>query len=125
MKTLILTAALVVLTTATFSQSEPSAIPNDFVMAGDEISVVFYPNSSQAVTMILSKEEGQTVKVRVTDSNEKVLYTKRFGKVNKAMVKYDVSNFPSGEYTFELLSGKDVLYSKKFTKREGTVAMVN
>ena len=125
MKTLIVTAALVVLTTTAFTQQETSAKANEFVLSSEEISIAFYPNSANALTMILSKEDGQKVKVRLTDSDDKVLYSKRYSKVNNTKVKYDVSEFPSGEYTFEVVKGGEVLYTKNFTKREHTVALVD
>jgi len=125
MKTLILTAALVVLTVATYAQKETLVSSNDFVLNTDEISITFYPNSADAVTMIMTKDDDQEVKVRMTDSNEKVLYERKYRKINNVKVKYDVSEFPSGEYTFEVLKGKEVIYNKNFTKREGTVALAD
>ncbi len=123
MKTLIVTAVLVVLTTTTFAQKETSAQSNDFVLNSEQITVAFYPNSNDAVTMILSKDEGQRVKVRVTDSNENVLYAKRYSKVNSAMVHFDVSEFPAGNYTFEVVDGNKVLYTKTITKRDNAIAL--
>ena len=123
MKTLVLTAALVVLTVATYAQNENSVKSNDYVLSTDEISIAFYPNSSDEVTMILSKDEGQKVKVRITDSNDMTLYSKKYGKENNARVKYDVSKFPAGEYTFEVIEGNEVLFTKNFTKRENTLAL--
>jgi hypothetical protein len=125
MKTLILTAALVVLATASFSQEATSAMSNEFVMTSDDLSVAFYPNSTDAVTMIMTKDDNKKVKVRVSDSNDKVLYEKSYSKISHTKVKYDVSAFPSGEYIFEVLNGKEVLYTKNFTKRDGSVALVD
>lgn len=125
MKTLILTAALVVVTATAFSQSETTVKSNDYVMATDELSIAFYPNSADAVTMIMTKDDDQKVKVRISDAGDKVLYEKRYARVNSTKVKYDVSAFPSGEYTFEVLNRKEVVYTKNFTKREGTVALAD
>ena len=125
MKTVVLTAALVVLTIATFAQKESPVKSNDFVLNTDEISIAFYPNSTDAVTMILTKDNDQKVKVRVSNSDEKVLYERRYARINRTKVKYDVSEFPSGEYTFEVIKNNEVIFSKNFTKREGTIALVN
>ncbi|MCB0805462.1 MAG: hypothetical protein KDC05_06650 [Bacteroidales bacterium] len=125
MKTLILTAVLAVFTITAFAQEENSAKSNDFVMASDDINIALYPGNSDAVTMILVKNNGQNVKIRVSDADNQVLYSKWFRKVNRAKVKYDISQFPAGAYTFDVIEGNKVLYSKTFSKRANTVAMAD
>ena len=123
MKTLILTTAMVVLATLSFSQNESKVESNEFVKSDDGVTIVMYPNSGDAVTMILSKTPESKVKLQVKSSADEILYSKKFNKTDKARVKYDISEFPSGDYTFEVVKGKDVLYSQKFSKRDGTLAI--
>ena len=125
MKTLILTAALVVSTTLSFSQESFVLPSNEFAKNTEDVSVAMYPNSADAITLILAKSSESVVKLRVKSESDRVLYQKRFKKADNARIKYDISEFPSGEYTFELIKGKDVLYSQKFSKKEGTVAIAN
>jgi len=123
MKTLILTAAFIAFTVASFAQTETSLKSNDYVLNTDEISIAFYPTSTDHITMILMKNSDQRVKVRVTDADNQVLYEKKYGKVNNARIKYDISEFPSGNYTFEVLKGNKVLFGKNFNKIENTLAL--
>ncbi|HRX97193.1 MAG TPA: hypothetical protein P5514_09640 [Bacteroidales bacterium] len=123
MKTLILTTAMVVIATLTFSQNENQVTNNQFVHQGEDVTVAMYPNSGDAVTMILSKTPETKIKLVVKSDNDEVLYQKQFKKIDNTRVKYDISEFPSGEYTFEVVQGKDVLYSQKFSKRDGTLAI--
>ncbi|HPE57892.1 MAG TPA: hypothetical protein PK904_15905, partial [Bacteroidales bacterium] len=90
---------------------------------GEDVTVAMYPNSGDAVTMILSKTPETKIKLVVKSDNDEVLYQKQFKKIDNTRVKYDISEFPSGEYTFEVVQGKDVLYSQKFSKRDGTLAI--
>ena len=123
MKTLILTTAMVVIATLSFSQNENQVTNNQFVHQGEDVTVAMYPNSGDAVTMILSKTPETKIKLVVKSDNDEVLYQKQFKKIDNTRVKYDISEFPSGEYTFEVVQGKDVLYSQKFSKRDGTLAI--
>ncbi len=125
MKTLILTTAVVVLTTLSFAQNEMQSNSNEFVLNSENVSVAMYPNSADAITMILSKAPDAVVKLRVKSDSDEVLYQKKFRKVDNARVKYDISEFPTGEYTFEVVEGKEVLYTQKFSKRAGTLAIAN
>ena len=55
MKTLILTTALVVLTTLMFAQQETASLSTDKVLVTDQVKCVIFPNSSDMVTMIVDK----------------------------------------------------------------------
>jgi hypothetical protein len=125
MKTLILTTALVVLATLSFSQDEMKSASNEFVLNSENVAVAMYPNNSDAITMILSKSPDAVIKLRVKSESDRVLYQKKFKKVDNARVKYDISEFPSGDYTFEVVNGKDVLYSQKFSKKAGILAIAD
>jgi len=53
-----------------------------------------------------------------------LLYQKRIKKQNSSRTKFDIKEFPSGVYTFELVKDKQVLYTKKIDKSENTLAVV-
>ncbi|NOR86519.1 MAG: hypothetical protein GQ527_02805, partial [Bacteroidales bacterium] len=72
------------------------------------------------------KIPGELVKIRVKENN-KVLYQRSFKKWAIADLQYDISQFPSGEYTFEIIKDRKVVYSKVVEKgfEERELALVN
>ena len=94
-------------------------------MDTENIKCVMFSNSTDMVTLILDKEPGEKVNLRIKDSEDKVLFQKRISKVDKTKLKLDISEFISGDYTFELVQKKDVLYTKTFAKRDKTIVMAN
>ena len=124
MKTLVMTTALLMLATIAFTQEKMQADSNNIVFEGKHIKCVMYPSNNDMITMILEKEPGEKVNLRIKQSDSEILYQKRMNNVDKARVKFDISDFPSGEYTFELVRGNKVLYTKNFAKKDETVAFV-
>ena len=125
MKNLILTTALVVLTTLMFSQQVNSPLTNDESAVTEQVKCAIFPNSNDLITMIVEKAPGEKLNFRIKESNKQVLYQKRIKNDDKTIVKYDISKFPSGEYTFELVKGKEVLYSKTITKKDAAIVMAD
>ncbi len=124
MKTLVLTTALVVLTTLTFAQSETTKMENPQVLNTEDVQASIFPTSNDMVTMLVDKKPGTTVVLKVKEENGKLLYQKRIKKHNSSKIKFDIKEFPSGVYTFELVKNKEVLYTKKIDKSENTLAVV-
>ena len=62
MKTLILTTALVVLTTISFAQNEEVKLENDLVLNTEDVKATIFPNSNDMVTLVLEKKAGELVK---------------------------------------------------------------
>ena len=125
MKTLILTTALLILTSLMFAQQKTASLSTDKVLVTDQVKCVIFPNSSDMVTMIVDKPPGEKVNVRIKEGNKKVLYQKRIKKDDKTKVRYDISKFPPGEYTFELVKGKEVLYTKTITKKDEAIVIAD
>jgi len=122
MKTLILTTALVVLTTILFAQNNETKKENQLVLNTKDVKASIFPNSNDMVTLILEKKPGELVTVKVKDEDGKVLYTKRMKKVDTTKTKFDIQKFPAGTYTFELVHDREVLYTKTINKTENTIA---
>lgn len=122
MKTLILTTALVVLTTILFAQNEDEKKENQTVLNTEDVKAIIFPNSNDMVTLVLEKKPGELVTVKVKDEDGKVLYTKRMKKVDTTKTKFDIHEFPAGAYTFELVHNREVLYTKRINKTENTIA---
>ena len=125
MKTLILTAALVVLTTILFAQNNEIKKENQLVLNTKDVKASIFPNSNDMVTLILEKKPGELVTVKVKDEDGKLLYTKRMKKVDSTKTKFDIREFPAGLYTFELVHDKEVLYTKRINKTENTIAVAH
>ncbi len=122
MKTLILTTALVVLTTLTFAQSENENKEVHKVLNTEDVKASIYPNSNDMVTLMLQKKPGEVVTIKVKEESGKLLYAKRIKKADTTRTKFDIHEFPAGEYTFELVKDRKVLYSKKISKSYNVIA---
>ena len=125
MKTLVLTAILVVLTTASFAQSEIENKENQLVLNTEDVKASIFPNSNDMVTLILEKKPGEVVTIKIKEENGKLVYQKKIKKVDSTKIKFDIRELPDGEYTFELVKDKQVLYSKKINKSENVVAAIH
>ena len=62
------------------------------------------------------------VTIKIKEENGKLVYTKRIKKIDSIKTRFDIQEFPAGEYTFELVKNRKVLYSKKISKSENVVA---
>ena len=120
MKTLVLTTALVVLTTLTYAQpvqESPETVKSE------NITCNLYPSGGDQVTLILMKETDDKVIVKLKKENGSLVYQKRIKKSNDNKITYDLEKLPKGSYTFEVVNNKEVVYSKALRKGEGTLAM--
>ena len=65
------------------------------------------------------------MKVRVYEESGKLLYSSVSRKKGNARVGYDISQFPAGNYTFELYKNRESVYSKVIVKQEsGAIANI-
>ena len=64
------------------------------------------------------------MKVRVYEESGKLLYSSVSRKKGNARVGYDISQFPAGNYTFELYKNRESVYTKAIVKKE-SVAIAN
>jgi len=122
MKTLVLTTALVVLSTLTFAQSEIENKESQLVLNTEDVKASIFPNSNDMVTLVLEKKPGEVVTLKIKEENGKLVYQKRIKKVDSTKIKFDIREFPAGEYKFELVKGTKVLYSKTIIKSDRKLA---
>jgi hypothetical protein len=61
------------------------------------------------------------MKVRVYEESGKLLYSSVSRKKGNATVGYDISQFPAGNYTFELYKNRESVYSKDIVKQASIV----
>lgn len=111
MKTLTLTIVLALIATLSFAQFPQSSSPDSCCYEADDLRASIYLGSPEMVYVKVAKKIGDKVKIRVKE-NHKVLYQKNYKKWALVDVKYDISHFPVGEYTFEIIQNKEVIYSQ-------------
>jgi len=121
MKTLVLTAALAVLTAVTFSQNN-SEKSNELKSESAKVKVAMYSNVSDQVTFIVVKEPEDKLNLKIKDEKGSLVYEKSLRKPESRKITFDLKSLPSGEYTFELVKGKDVLYSNSVSKGSASMA---
>jgi len=121
MKTLILTTALVVLTTFSFAQQTKPEVNDALKPENTDIEVAILQNTHDQVNILMAKEPGQLVKIKVYEDN-KLLYMRRVKKAGTANIKYDISEFPDGQYVFQVEKDKKVVFSAKVRKGPASLA---
>lgn len=115
MKTLILTAALA-LTASLANAQEPAVKNNDeAVIEKTEFKAAVLQRADEEVTLMMEKEPRELVKIRMYDGNS-LLYSQRVRKEATANITYDISAFPDGDYTLELIKDKKVVYVATISK---------
>ena len=121
MKTLILTTALVVITTFSFAQLPKPEVNDTLKLKNTDIEVAILQNADDQVNLLMAKEPGKLVKIKVYEDN-KLLYIRRVKKAGTANIKYDISAFPDGEYVFQVEKDKKIVFSAKVHKGPASLA---
>jgi flagellar hook assembly protein FlgD len=122
MKTIILTAALVVLTAVSFAQKVSE---NGQEMKSDlaKVKVAMYSNVSDEVTFIVVKEPEDKLNLKIKDEKGSLVYEKRLRKPENRKITFDIKSLPEGKYTFELAKGREVVYSNSILKGSEAIAL--
>jgi flagellar hook assembly protein FlgD len=122
MKTLVLTAALVVLTAALFAQ-KVTVSGNEIKSDDSKVKVAMYSNVSDEVTFIVKKQPEDKLNLKIRDESGFLVYVKRLGKPENRKITFDIKSLPEGKYTFELLKGKEVVYENSISKGSAPIAL--
>jgi hypothetical protein len=122
MKTLVLTAALVVLTAVSYSQIT-SENRKEVKPEASGVKVAMYSNVSDQVTFIVMKEPDDKLNLKIKDENGSLVYEKRLRKPVNRKITFDLKNLPEGKYSFELAKSKDILYTNNVTKGAASIAL--
>ncbi len=67
---------------------------------------------------------GDKVKIRIKENN-KPLYIKSYNKYEWVDLQYDISRFPEGKFTFEIVQNKEVVYTQTIDHQSITDQLVN
>jgi hypothetical protein len=115
MKTLILTAALAV-STALAGAQKPAPTSDDSVeMKKTSVEVAVLQHANDEVTLLMEKAPRELVRIKVYEGN-KLIYMQRVKKEATANITYDISEFPDGNYTIEVVKDKEVVYTSDIKK---------
>lgn len=114
MKTLLLIIAMALLATFSYAQFPPSTAPDSCCYEADDLRASIYLGRPEMVYVQMAKIIGDKVKIRIKEKNH-VLYQRNFKKWALVDVKYNISQFPEGAYTFEIIQNKEVVYSQIIT----------
>lgn len=123
MKTLILTTALVVLTALTYAQFPQNDAPDSCCYVAQDLRVSILQNNDSTVTLKMAKVPGDLVKIRIIEDGDKLLHQRRVKSHALAQLTYDLHNFPEGDYTFEIIKDKKVVYTKKVSRSNSSSAI--
>jgi len=92
------------------NNSEKSKTFTAFTLKGDNL-----------VKIRLVKPANQAVTINVFDDTHKKIFSKKFIKSDNLLMTHDISEFPSGTYTYEIKEGREVIKSCKVVKASGNI----
>nr|NQU89494.1 hypothetical protein [Bacteroidota bacterium] len=114
-KALQILAALLILTVSSFA--------NPFA-DGDETKenntyMTFTVKGEHIVQIRLIKPEDTRITLKVYDETHKNVFTKRFNKTSNLLLSHNISVFPSGVYTYEIMEDGELIAENKIVKSCG------
>jgi flagellar hook assembly protein FlgD len=124
MKTFVLTAALVVLTTAMFAQ-KVSVTGQEMKSETANVKVAMYSTISDEVTLIVVKQPEDKLNLKIKDENGSLVYEKRLRTPESKKITFDVSSLPDGKFTFELVKNREIVYSNSIVKGNEAMALIH
>lgn len=104
-----LTVILMMIATAAFSQQQS---------ASDVFAAVTLEGKDK-VEIRMMMPDGETTVLKVYDETRKNLLTKRISNKTNLIISHMITEFPSGTYTYEVKSGKDLITSAEIVKKSG------
>ncbi len=111
MKSIVLTFALALIASLSFAQFPQTQSPDSCCYVANDLRASIFSANDALVNVKVAKKAGDKVKIRVKEDN-KVLYTKNYKSYELVDLQYDISQFPEGNYTFELVQNNRVVFSK-------------
>lgn len=115
MKALTLTLAFTIISVLSFAQFPQSKSPDSCCYVSKELRASIFMDENSMVNVKIAKIPGELIKIRVKE-NDKVLYQKRVKSYAIADIKFNVDQFPEGNYVVEIVKDKEVVYSSEIKK---------
>ena len=117
MKTIILALAFIAIATLGFAQFPQSTSPDSCCYVADDLRVAIFQDNDSFINVKIAKIPGELIKIRVKENN-KTLYQRRVRKHAITNLLYDISQFPIGTYSFEIIKDNEVVYTKIIEQAE-------
>jgi hypothetical protein len=115
MKTLVLTSALVILTSIltgqTISVNEPAKNTN-----ACNVKVALFAGNDDRVNLIVSKLPEDKLYLKIKNEKGSVVYSKRLTRPESRKFSFDFTDLPEGNYTFQVAKGRELIYSNEVSK---------
>lgn len=124
MKTLILTTALLVISALSFAQFPQENAPDSCSYVADDLRVVIFQNNDSTVTLKMAKNPGELIKIRIREEGTKLIHNRRVKTYAAARLVYDLHEFPVGDYVFEIVKDKEVVFSKTVSRTNSATRLV-
>ncbi len=124
MKTIVLTTVLVVLSALSFAQFPQENTPDSCCYIADDLRVVIFQNNDSTVTLKMAKNPDELVKIRIKEDGTKLIHNRRVKSYAAANLVYDLHQFPEGDYVFEIVKDKEVVYSKTVSRTNSSNRLV-
>ncbi len=122
MKTITLTIVLALIASLSFAQFPQSSSPDSSCFVKEDLRAAIYEGNPDYIHVKVAKKLGDKVKIRVKNTS-KTLYAQNYKKFSRVNVQYNINEFPEGSYTFEILQGKEVVYSRVIEKNNSSEAL--
>jgi len=84
-----------------------------------EIFTAFTLKGDNHVNIRLIKPADQSITINVFDNTHKKVFSKKINKSDNLLLTHDISEFPTGTYTYEIKEGREVIKSCKVVKSSG------
>jgi len=108
MKSIVLTFTLAIIASFSFAQFPQTQSPDSCCYVANDLRASIFAGTDALVNVKVAKKAGDKVKIRVKEDN-KVLYSKNYKSYELVDLQYDISQFPEGRYTFELVQNNRVV----------------
>ncbi len=112
-KAITITAILMLITVSVFSQVNNEGSTDNKVWTSMTLS------GQNRVELRLIKPADVNVMLSVYNDTHERVFSKRITGESNLLIAHDISNFPSGVYTYEVTRGKEKLMETKIKKSTG------
>ena len=111
MKSIILTIALALTATFGMAQFPQSQTADTNCYVSENLRAAIVDKDGSIIEVKIAKLPDEVVKIRIQDENE-IIHQTRVKKHAIVDLDFDLSNFPLGSYTVEILDKNKLVYSK-------------
>lgn len=124
MKTLVITFALIIASTLSYAQFPQSFASDSCCYISKELRAAIVDLEGSSVDVKIAKLPNDVIKIRVKDGSD-IIHQTRVKKEEIVNLKFDLAQYPEGNYTFEILRKNDMVYSKEINTSTDNYALAS